>query len=95
MIIGDVAPNDRQKHLYQTAYDHVMTNIGLIEAGMSFADMTRVSHRLPEIFRPLRYGVLARLAGMMGSSLKNRCLSPIRVQCLYPPIAIRRLFLID
>ncbi len=58
-IIGDVAPNDRQKHLYQTAYDHVMTNIGLIEAGMSFADMTRVSHRLPEIFRPLRYGVLA------------------------------------
>ena len=51
-IIGDVAPNDRQKHLYQTAYDHVMTNIGLIEAGMSFADMTRVSHRLPEIFRP-------------------------------------------
>ena len=55
-IIGDVAPNDRQKHLYQTAYDHVMTNIGLIEAGMSFSDMTRVSHRLPEMFRPLRYG---------------------------------------
>ena len=55
-IIGDAAPNDRQKHLYQTAYDHVMTNIGLIEAGMSFADVTRVSHRLPEMFRPLRYG---------------------------------------
>ena len=63
-IIGDVAPNDRQKHLYQTAYDHVMTNIGLIEAGMSFADMTRVSHRLPEIFRPLRYGVLAHGVGL-------------------------------
>jgi len=55
-IIGYAAPNDRQKHLYQTAYDHVMTNIGLIEAGMSFADVTRVSHRLPEMFRPLRYG---------------------------------------
>ena len=63
-IIGDVAPNDRQKHLYQTAYDHVMTNIGLIEAGMSFADMTRVSHRLPEMFRPLRYGVLAHGVGL-------------------------------
>jgi Xaa-Pro aminopeptidase len=63
-IIGDVAPNDRQKHLYQTAYDHVMTNIRLIEAGMSFADMTRVSHRLPEIFRPARYGVLAHGVGL-------------------------------
>lgn len=27
-IIGDVVPNDRQKHLYQTAYDHVMTISG-------------------------------------------------------------------
>ena len=63
-IISDVAPNDRQKHLYQTAYDHVMTNIGLIEAGMSFFDMTRVSHRLPEMFRPLRYGVLAHGVGL-------------------------------
>ena len=63
-IIGDAAPNDRQKHLYQTAYDHVMTNIGLIEAGMSFADMTRVSHRLPKMFRPLRYGVLAHGVGL-------------------------------
>ena len=63
-IVGYVAPNDRQKHLYQTAYDHVMTNIGLIEAGMSFSDMTRVSHRLPEMFRPLRYGVLAHGVGL-------------------------------
>lgn len=63
-IIGDVAPSDRQKHLYQTAYDHVMTNIGLIEAGMNFSDMTRVSHRLPEMFRPLRYGVLAHGVGL-------------------------------
>tara|TARA_B110000305_G_scaffold118479_1_gene133072 strand:+ start:1965 stop:2270 length:306 start_codon:yes stop_codon:yes gene_type:complete len=31
---------------------------------MSFADMTRVAHRLPEIFRPLRYGVLAHGVGL-------------------------------
>jgi hypothetical protein len=31
---------------------------------MSFADMTRVSHRLPEMFRPLRYGVLAHGVGL-------------------------------
>jgi len=63
-IVGDAVPTDRQKHLYQIAYDHVMTNIGLIEAGMSFADMTRIAHRLPEAFRPLRYGVLAHGVGL-------------------------------
>lgn len=63
-IVGDAVPTDRQKHLYQIAYDHVMTNIGLIEAGMSFADMTRIVHRLPEAFRPLRYGVLAHGVGL-------------------------------
>jgi len=41
-----------------------MTNIGLIEAGMSFADMTRIALRLPEAFRPLRYGVLAHGGGL-------------------------------
>ncbi|MDA0358291.1 MAG: Xaa-Pro peptidase family protein [Proteobacteria bacterium] len=63
-IVGDAVPTDRQKHLYQIAYDHVMSNIGLIEAGMSFADMTRIAHRLPEAFRPLRYGVLAHGVGL-------------------------------
>jgi Xaa-Pro aminopeptidase len=63
-IVGDIAPTDTQRQLYRVAYDHVMTNMGLIEAGMSFADMTRIAHRLPEDYRALRYGVLAHGVGL-------------------------------
>ena len=41
-----------------------MTNIGLIQPGMSFAEMTAKSHRLPEAYRALRYGVLAHGVGL-------------------------------
>lgn len=63
-LVGDGAPSDVQKHLYQVAYDHVMTNIGLIEPGMQFSEMTRIAHRLPEEYRALRYGVLAHGVGL-------------------------------
>ena len=63
-IVGDVAPTAEQKTLYQVAYEHVMTNIGLIKPGMSFAEMTAVAHRLPEEYRALRYGVLAHGVGL-------------------------------
>ena len=29
-IVGDLPPNDEQKHLYQVAYNHVMTNVELL-----------------------------------------------------------------
>ena len=63
-IVGDVAPTEEQKTLYKVAYEHVMTNIGLIKPGISFADMTAKAHRLPEEYRALRYGVLAHGVGL-------------------------------
>jgi Xaa-Pro aminopeptidase len=63
-IVGDVAPTEEQKTLYKVAYDHVMTNIGLIKPRMSFAEMTAKAHRLPEEYRALRYGVLAHGVGL-------------------------------
>ena len=63
-IVGDTKPTDEQRMLYQIAYEHVMTNIGLIKPGMSFAEMTAKAHRLPEAYRPLRYGVLAHGVGL-------------------------------
>ena len=63
-IVGDVAPTEEQKTLYKVAYEHVMTNIGLIKPGMSFAEMTSKAHRLPQEYRPLRYGVLAHGVGL-------------------------------
>ena len=63
-IVGDVAPTEEQKTLYKVAYEHVMTNIGLIKPEMSFAEMTAKAHRLPEEYRALRYGVLAHGVGL-------------------------------
>ena len=63
-VVGDVAPTEEQKTLYKVAYEHVMTNIGLIKPGISFADMTAKAHRLPEEYRALRYGVLAHGVGL-------------------------------
>ena len=63
-IVGDVAPTEEQKTLYKVAHEHVMTNIGLIRPGMSFAEMTEIAHRLPEQYRALRYGVLAHGVGL-------------------------------
>ena len=63
-IVGDAPPTANQKQLYQIAYEHIITNMGLIEAGMSFAEMTNIAHRLPEAYRDLRYGVLAHGIGL-------------------------------
>ncbi|CAI8215832.1 MAG: Dimethlysulfonioproprionate lyase DddP [SAR116 cluster bacterium] len=63
-IVGDARPTDEQRTLYQIAYEHVMTNISLIKPGMTFAEMTAKAHRLPEAYRPLRYGVLAHGVGL-------------------------------
>ena len=63
-LVGDGTPSDEQKRLYQVAYEHIMTNIDLIEPSMQFSDMTRIAHRLPEEYRALRYGVLAHGVGL-------------------------------
>ena len=63
-LVGDGTPSDEQKRLYKVAYEHIMTNIDLIEAGMAFSDMTRIAHRLPAEYRALRYGVLAHGVGL-------------------------------
>ena len=58
-VVCDEPPTAGQKQLYQIADEHIITNMGLTEAGMSFAEMTNSEHRLPEAYRALRYGVLA------------------------------------
>ena len=63
-IVGDATPTDEQRALYCVAHDHVMTNIDLIQPGMSFAEMTAKAHRLPEAYRAQRYGVIAHGVGL-------------------------------
>ena len=63
-IVGDVPPTNTQKTLYQIAYEHVMTNIEMLQPGMRFDEATEKAHRLPEAYRALRYGVLAHGIGL-------------------------------
>ena len=63
-IVGDVPPTDTQKTLYQIAYEHMMTNITILQPGMRFDEATEKAHRLPEAYRALRYGVLAHGIGL-------------------------------
>ena len=63
-IVGDVPPTDTQKTLYQIAYEHIMTNIAMLQPGMRFDEATEKAHRLPEAYRALRYGVLAHGIGL-------------------------------
>ena len=63
-LVGDGTPTETQKTLYRDAYEHVMENIKIIKPGMSFAEVTKNAHRLPEPYRALRYGVLAHGIGL-------------------------------
>jgi len=63
-IVGDVPPTAAQKQLYQIAYEHIMTNISLIEAGMSFREMSHKAHKLPPAYRHQRYAVLMHGVGL-------------------------------
>lgn len=63
-ICGDVEPNAEQKRIYQIAYEHIMTNMELLKPGVSFYELTENAHRLPENYRPNRYGVIMHGVGL-------------------------------
>ena len=63
-IVGDAPPTAAQRALYQIAYEHIMTNMRLIEAGMSFRQMSQMAHRLPSAYRAQRYPVLMHGVGL-------------------------------
>ena len=63
-ICGDGEANEEQKRVYQIAYDHIMANMELIKPGVSFAEITEKSHRLPENCRANRYGVIMHGVGL-------------------------------
>ena len=63
-ICGDVEPNAEQKRVYQIAYEHIMTNMEMLNPGVSFQELSEKSHRLPENCRPNRYGVIMHGVGL-------------------------------
>ncbi|PWQ92734.1 dimethylsulfonioproprionate lyase DddP [Leucothrix pacifica] len=63
-VIGDVEPTAEQRRLYRIAYDHIMYNIDMLKPGMRFREVSEKGLRLPEEFRPQRYGVMMHGVGL-------------------------------
>ena len=63
-FVGDGKPNDEQRRLFSIAHDHIMTNMEMLKPGVSFAELTKKSDRLPDEFRPQRYGILMHGVGL-------------------------------
>jgi Xaa-Pro aminopeptidase len=61
---GDGEPSADQKKLYQVAYEHIMTNRELLKPGVSFRELSENGLRLPEEYRPQRYGVMMHGVGL-------------------------------
>ncbi|MXZ81690.1 MAG: aminopeptidase P family protein [Gammaproteobacteria bacterium] len=56
-IAGDVQATPEQRELFRVAHEHILENTALLRPGLSFRELTFDGHRLPEKYRPQRYGV--------------------------------------
>ena len=56
---GPGKPSTYQKELYQRAHEEVHQNLGLMQPGMSFKEITEKAYRQPDKFVASRYPVLA------------------------------------
>lgn len=63
---GPGVPNDRQKQLYQLAYEQVHHNIGIIKPGTSFQDYANQAWNIPDAYHANRYYLSAHGCGMTG-----------------------------
>ena len=61
---GEGQPSDEQKHVFNFAHEHIMTNTELLAPGVSFTEVVQKSHRLTDEFRDQRYGVMMHGVGL-------------------------------
>lgn len=63
---GPNPPTERQRSLYQTAYEQVQYNLSIIKPGMSFRDYADQAWAIPEQYVANRYYLSAHGVGMTG-----------------------------
>ena len=63
-MVGDFEPTEEQKEHYRVAHEHIHANMELMKPGMTFEEISRKAHRLPEKFRKQRYSCLAHGVGL-------------------------------
>ncbi|MGB3495924.1 MAG: Xaa-Pro peptidase family protein [Elainellaceae cyanobacterium] len=61
---GDDTPSDRQRELYQLAYEQLTTNMAMLKPGVSFKELSERAHRLPAAFQSQRYSLLMHGIGL-------------------------------
>ena len=59
------AATDNQRELFDIAQDQVLTNIALLEPGLTFKEFSDRAWRVPEIYVPNRYMMMIHGAGMV------------------------------
>lgn len=62
--IGHVRMNDKQRELYAHARAQIEHNVGVLRAGMTFAEFNERAWRLPEKYRERRYGLVFHGVGL-------------------------------
>lgn len=62
--IGHVRMTNRQRDLYAAARDQIEHNVGILSAGMTFAEFNARAWRIPEKYRERRYGLAFHGVGM-------------------------------
>ena len=62
--IGHVRMNDTQRELYRHARAQIEHNVGVLRAGMTFAEFNERAWRIPEKYRERRYGLVFHGVGL-------------------------------
>jgi Xaa-Pro aminopeptidase len=63
---GPGKPTDTQRELYKVAHEQVLSNMGILHAGMSFRDYAERAWDIPQKFYQNRYYLSAHGCGMTG-----------------------------
>lgn len=63
---GPDKPTDTQRRLYQTAFEQVQHNMGILRPGLSFRDYADAAWDIPEAYHANRYYLSAHGCGMTG-----------------------------
>ena len=61
---GHAAMSNKQRELYLSAREQIDHNLGLIKAGVTFAEFNEKSWQIPEKYQPYRYSLAAHGVGL-------------------------------
>jgi Xaa-Pro aminopeptidase len=62
--VGHVQPSDKQRRLYNLAYEQVQTNMSLLRAGLSFSEYSQRAWKIPQEFYHNRYCCISHGIGL-------------------------------